>query len=359
MNDAASTRIERLEADVEFLCSAECTGRAPGTPGGHRAARFVESRMEGLGLRPAGEDGFRQPIPPINGASILGALRGPDEGWVLLVAHFDHLGEQADGTHWGANDNAAGVAVMLEVAHTLTDRREPAGRSVLFCSFDAEEPPYFCGPHMGSQWFVDHPTIPLGDIDLMICLDLVGASLGDESIPGEVGESIFVQGAEISSGTMGLIDGLPVVDGIRPRHIPDWLIPPMSDHDAFRTAGIPWIFYTVGRDVRYHTPADTPEHLDYTKMAALVTHLEQLVDTAATSQGKRRYINDPAGDTAVLDSLGSLLGELAAVDTEAAAGLMELERLKGELDDGRLPEDARDGVRAIVFDASRRMPATG
>ncbi len=358
MRDALAIRIERLEADVEFLCSAECAGRAPGTPGGILAAGFVESRMRDLGLEPAGEHGFRQPIPPIGGASILGALRGKGEGWVLLVAHFDHLGEQGDGTYWGANDNAAAVAVMLEVARTLADRREPTGRSVLFCSPDAEEPPYFCGPHMGSQWFVDHPTIPLDEIDLMVCLDLVGTSLGPESLPGAVRESIFVQGAETSSGTVDLIDGLPAVDGIRHRHIPDWLIPPMSDQDAFRTAEIPWVLYTVGRDIRYHTPDDTPEHLDYSKMAALVTHLEHLVMAAANSEGRRHYLTDPEGDGAVLDDLRDLLGELAAVDPEAAVGLVWLERIEDELEGGCLSEDARDVVRAIVLGLEQRLAGT-
>jgi len=353
--NVSATRIERLEADVGFLCSEECAGRAPGTVGGGIAAGFVESRMRDLGLEPAGEDGFRQPIPPINGASILGALPGPDEGWILLVAHFDHLGEQSDGTYWGANDNAAGVAVMLEVARTLAVRRESAGRSVMFCSFDAEEPPHFYSQYMGSQWFVDHPVIQPGDIDLMICLDLVGTRFGDESVPGEVRESIFVQGAETSGGTIDLIDGLPVVDGIRPRHIPDWLIPPMSDHDAFRTAGIPWVFYTVGRDVRYHTPGDTPEHLDYTKMAALVTHLGQLVIAAANSDGERRCVADPAGDAAVLHSLGALLGELAPRDPGASAFLETLQGLESKLRDGCLPDDAREVVRAIVFGLEQRL----
>ena len=356
--DALAIRIERLEADVEFLCSVECAGRAPGTAGGGIAAGFVESRMRDLGLEAAGEHGFRQPIPPIGGASILGALPGTGEGWVLLVAHFDHLGEQGDGTYWGANDNAAGVAVMLEVAHSLADRREPTGRSVLFCSFDAEEPPYFCGPHMGSQWFVDHPTIPLDEIDLMVCLDLVGTSLGPEGLPGTVRESIFVQGAETSSGTIDLIDGLPVIDGIRPRHIPDWLIPPMSDQDAFRTAGIPWVLYTVGRDIRYHTPDDTPEYLDYSKMAALVTHLAHLVMTAADSEGKRCYLTDPADETAVLDGLRDVLGELVAVDPEAAVGSVWLERLQDELEGGCLSEHARDVVRAIVLGLEQRLAGT-
>jgi hypothetical protein len=340
--------IDRMRETVERLCSDELAGRRPGTPGGAAAARFVEARFATIGLEPAGEDGYRQPIAPIGGANLLGAVPGDRPGWVILAAHFDHLGSSGREVFRGANDNAAGVAVLLEVAAALAAGHR-AGRSVLIASFDAEEPPFFWGPTMGSKWFVDHPTIPPGEIDLMVCLDLVGTALGPPGLPAEVGESIFVQGAETSAGTTGLLDGLPEVAGIRPRHIPDWIIEPMSDQWAFRAAGIPWIFYTVGRDVRYHTPADTPGHLDYRKMAALAAHLEHLVGAAASSPGRRRYLEDPAGDGDVLESLRAVLGPLVLFDPAVEPALASLDDLAGRLDGGRLPEDARDTVRALVL----------
>jgi Zn-dependent M28 family amino/carboxypeptidase len=337
-----------MRETVERLCSDEMAGRRPGTAGGAAAARFVESRFTAIGLDPAGEQGYRQPIGPIGGVNLLGAVPGDRPGWVLLAAHFDHLGSIGRAVFRGANDNAAGVAVLLEVAAALAGKRR-SGRSVLICSFDAEEPPYFLGPTMGSQWFVDRPTIPLGEIDLMICLDLVGTAFGPSGLPAAVRESIFVQGAETSSGTAGLLDGLPEVPGIRPRHLPDWIIEPMSDQFAFRESAIPWVFYTVGRDARYHQPADTPEHLDYPKMAALAIHLEHLVEAAATSPGRREYLDDPAGDEAAIASLRAVLEPLTALDRTAGAALAMLDRIAASLDDGRLPEDARSAMRAIVF----------
>jgi hypothetical protein len=209
---------------------------------------------------------------------------------------------------------------------------------------------------MGSQWFVDHPTIPLSDIDLMVCLDLVGTPLGPPGTPPEVRESIFVQGAETSSGTTDFINRLPGVDGIRVRHIPDWLIPPMSDQHAFRTARVPWVFYTVGRDARYHTPADTPQHLDYPKMAAFTTHLQHLT-TAADSPGGRRYLPEPAGDTAVLTDLRAVLQPLAELNPDAAQHLGWLDRIEPTLEDGRLPERSRNAIRAVVMDLEQRLGA--
>lgn len=350
------TRTNRLRADVEFLCSPECDGRAPGTSGGHIAADYVESRMKEIGLMGAGEYGFRQDIPPIDGTNILGALDGTGTVWVVFVAHFDHLGSQGSDVYWGANDNASGVAVMLEVARTLAARDVPLQRSVLFASFDAEEPPFFLGPTMGSQWFVDHPTIPKAEIDLMICLDIVGSAIGPDSLPSEVGESIFVQGAETSDGATALIDALPSGEGIRPRHITDWLIPPMSDHDAFRAAQIPWVFYYVGRDINYHQPSDTPDTLDYTKMAALSRHLEHLVESAANRPGHLSYLPEPAGDSRTLQTLTDLLEALSPFHDDAAAAIDLLDLLKSTLDSsGRLPEENRAAVGAIVNDLEQRL----
>ena len=337
-----------LRHDVETLCAPEMAGRAPGTPGGALSAAYVEERMREVGLEPGGEDGYRQAIPPIGGSSVLGVLRGTGDGWVLLAAHHDHLGDWGGGTCWGANDNAAAVAVMLQAAGFLAGRSRRLRRSVLFCAFDAEEPPYFMGPYMGSQWFVDHPTIPLRDVDLMIALDLVGTRLGPPGLPPEVGESIFMQGAETSTGTRDLVDGVPVVRGIRPRHITDWVIASMSDQHAFREAGIPWLFYTVGRDARYHTPADTPETLDYPKMAALAEHLGLLISAAADAEGRREYIADPAGDGAMLESLTELLGHLAELVPDAAATLEVVEGLAGRVQEGRLDDEERAIVGGII-----------
>ena len=146
---------------------------------------------------------------------------------MLLAAHYDACGPDNP----GADDNAAAVAVVLDVAERLHSTE--LDRSVIIALFDAEEPPYFMTPDMGSQWLVDHPTVPLDRIDMMICLDLVGHDLGPESLPPEVRESIFVLGAEKSAGTGPLMDELPEQPGIRPRRIDNYIIPSMSDYDAF------------------------------------------------------------------------------------------------------------------------------
>ncbi|MCL1593556.1 MAG: M28 family peptidase, partial [Actinomycetia bacterium] len=169
-----------LESVVEYLCSNICLPRNPGTPSGDTAREFLHERLEDLGLEPAGEDGYAQPIQPIGGTNLLACIPGRTNQTVLLAAHYDACGSNNP----GADDNAAAVAIVLDVVERLRTRN--LDRTVLIALFDAEEPPYFLSSSMGSQWFVDHPTVPLDTIETMICLDLVGHALGPDGLPDEV-----------------------------------------------------------------------------------------------------------------------------------------------------------------------------
>ena len=129
---------------IQELCSPRCAGRRPGTPGG-RAARGVVTEA----LRDAGLDPFEQAVAGCGGANILATIAGDDPRWVVIGAHFDHLGTQGPDVFWGADDNAAAVAVLVETARNLAAER--AGRGVIIAAFDGEEPPYFMSGAMGSQ----------------------------------------------------------------------------------------------------------------------------------------------------------------------------------------------------------------
>ncbi|MCL1598275.1 MAG: M28 family peptidase [Actinomycetia bacterium] len=290
---------------VEYLCSDTCLPRIPGTPGGAAARDFLHARLEDLGLEAAGEDGFAQSIPAIGGTNLLARIPGRSDLSVLLAAHYDACGTNNP----GADDNAAAVAIVLDTAEQLLAK--DLDRTVLIALFDAEEPPYFGGPNMGSQWFVDHPTVPLDTIETMICLDLVGHALGPEGLPDEVRDSVFVLGAEKSTGTPELMDALPNVDGVVPRRIDNYIIDSMSDYDAFMNAGIPFLFYTAGRSEHYHASTDTPNHLDYDKMAALASHLTDLVAALTDRPDTPVFVSNGFDDHATVSSIRSLLDAVA------------------------------------------------
>jgi hypothetical protein len=143
---------------VEALCSDECAGRAPGTPGGLAARRIVMDALRGAGLTPV-----EQTIAV--GATVLATLPGTTDRWVIVAAHYDHLGKNGRDIYRGADDNAAAVAILIDVARALV--REKLKRGVIFAVFDAEEPPHFLQNTMGSHEWVRRPTVPLGQLDLL------------------------------------------------------------------------------------------------------------------------------------------------------------------------------------------------
>jgi hypothetical protein len=329
---------------VDALCSPPCAGRRPGTPEGLRA------RAEVVGaLRAAGLDPSEQEVPGCHGANVLAAVPGDVDRWVLVGAHFDHLGKAGNDVFWGADDNAAAVAILVEVARGLA-RRRPGGRGVILAAFDGEEMPYFLTGGMGSEHFANHPTVPLDRIDLMVAMDLVGHALGGGRAPGDVGQTLFALGAERSAGTLAHVERLARAEaGVVVRPADAEIIPPLSDYAGFWSRRRPFLFLTAGRWRHYHTPTDTPEKLDYPKMAATARWLERFVrETCARPEGPIAFDDGGPREAVTLRSLIDLTTSLSAISPEAGQGRAYAEMLLSSCDEhGRLPAGGQE-VQALV-----------
>jgi hypothetical protein len=315
-------------------------------------------------LRSAGLDPFEQEVPKCRGANVLAAIPGDVDRWVLLGAHFDHLGRDGREVFWGADDNAAAVAILVEAARGLAASR-PAGRGVIVAAFDAEEPPHFLAGSMGSEHFARHPTVPLDRIDLMVCMDLCGHAFGGEGLPEEVRGSLFALGAERSAGTLDHVVRIARAEpGLVVRPADAEIVPPLSDYAAFWQRRRPFLFLTSGRWQHYHQPTDTPEKLDYPKMAATARWLERFTretcagSTMGASPGPDSPIPflDGGSDAPTLRSLVEITGALAALSPEAAQGQAYAEALLAACDaEGRLPKGRRDEVRMLVAMLESRL----
>jgi hypothetical protein len=176
---------------IEQLCSPACAGRQPGTPGGDAARSLVVDAFRDAGLDP-----LEQRVDGCGGANVLATIPGAVDRYVLVGAHFDHLGTHGRDVFWGADDNAAAVAVLVEVARSLANERD--GRGVIIAAFDGEEPPSFGTGAMGSRELL---RTNRRQIDFMVCMDLVGHRFGPSLVPDEVGDSLFALGSERSTGT--------------------------------------------------------------------------------------------------------------------------------------------------------------
>jgi Zn-dependent M28 family amino/carboxypeptidase len=348
----------RLRGTVEDLCSPGCAGRATGSPQGEAARAMIIEAFISIGLQPVMEQGslWEQPIAGSGGANVVGRLMGPPNDSrraVLLGAHYDHLGWRVPGAEafWGADDNAAAVAILIEVARLLTATPPASGgfsRDIILCAFDGEEPPQFLTPSMGSEYFARHPPLPLEQIDLVVALDLVGHALGGEGFPAEVRDTLFILGAELSEGTASLVDSIPPAKRMTPRRVGINVLPPVSDYHPFQQRGVPFLFLTGGRWRHYHKTSDTPDRLDYGKMAATVGWLEQLIRLAASSPARRQFLAGGCDDQTTLWTLAEIVPPLVRVWPDAVKMLGRIEALSASLAGGRLSPAAFTELLTLV-----------
>jgi Zn-dependent M28 family amino/carboxypeptidase len=301
-------------------------------------------------FRAAGLDPFEQDVPGCAGANVIATVPGDIDRWVLIGAHFEHLGKLAGQVYWGADDNAAAVAILIEVGRQLA-LRPPKGRGVILASFDGEESPYFATGAMGSERFAMSPTVPLDRIDLMIAMDLVGHAFGGEGLPDDVRTSLFALGAERSAGTAEHLERIARIEpGVILRPADAEIIPPLSDYDAFWRRRRPFLFLTAGRWRHYHTPTDTPEKLDYAKMAATARWLERFVrETCERPEGPIAFLDNGGSEALTLRSLVEITTSLVAVSPEAKLGRAYAEELLAGCDgNGRSPLARREEVAGLV-----------
>lgn len=232
---------------------------------------------------------------------------------VVLGAHYDTV----PGTP-GADDNAASVAVVLEVAARLV--AEPLRRPVVVAIFDAEEPPYFHSHSMGSSRFVeDHIR---EDVHAAIILDLIAHTV---PLPG-LENLVALMGAESHPGLAEV--ARTVADGPLPLvTVPNTVLPDMSDHYAFRLAQRPYLFVTCGHGPHYHRPTDTLETLDLHKTVLVTDLVESLVrETALAPLDGARPHDSGALDYALMQRTigGATLAQLGVRSAaDAKHGLMQ------------------------------------
>jgi len=274
---AAAPRLDAaaLLADVATLASPEFEGRRADTDGGRRARAFVLERFERLGLEPA-VPGYLQPFsfthrsiralwrrdrPFVlefkDAANVLGLVRGtrdPDR-FILISAHYDHLGIRKGDLYPGADDNASGVAALLGIAAYFA--AHPPAHTLLFAAFDAEE--QGC---RGSEAFAQASPIPLDRLVLDVNMDMIG-----RSAPGR----LFVAGAHQHPSFLPLLREAAGRSAValhaghdrpiwRTGLVDDWSTG--SDHRAFFERGLPFLYFGVEDHEDYHAPGDTFERLD-------------------------------------------------------------------------------------------------
>jgi hypothetical protein len=259
-----------LKAHVYRLASPEFVGRRG--PGAVRASRHIADAFERLKLQPLFDDGsYFQPIPSLAldketgkegfiGRNVGAVLPGSDpklkDEWVIIAAHFDHLGKRGEVLYPGADDNASGVAMLLEVAEAFALAKQKPRRTVAFVSFDQEE-----SGLLGSTYFVNHPPHPIRQVKAFVVADMLGRSMANV-----MDDYVFVLGSETSPRLRKLVEEMKPENGLSVGRLGADLIGTRSDYGPFRDRKVPFLFFSTGQHPDYHKASDTPDKIDYEKL---------------------------------------------------------------------------------------------
>jgi len=277
---------ERMVETVRFLSSEELRGRGLGTEELDRAARFIAGKFQEAGLEPAGdskgnyfqtwEDQSGTPERRMQLRNVVGIIPGrTPEGQarsVVVGAHYDHLGlgwpdvrqEHRGKIHYGADDNASGVAVLLELARVLAKSLKPDS-TVVFVAFTGEE-----AGRKGSKYFVANqkrfPSDSLG----MLNLDTVGR-LGEKKL--------LVLGAGSAREWIHIFRGAGYVTGVNVETVSEEL--DSSDQQSFQEAGVPAVQLFTGPHLDYHRPTDTVDKIDAEGLLKVASVAKEVIEYLA------------------------------------------------------------------------------
>ena len=286
-----------MQKDVAILASDSLNGRKTGSEGERMAAQYIKQRFESIGLNSKGSEGYFQEFnfknsanphkeaelseeeteDMLTGVNVIGYLDNQAENTVVIGAHYDHLGMGGEGSlyregeaiHNGADDNASGVAVLMQLAdRLLIESLLGMDNNYLFIAFSGEEEGL-----LGSNYFVKNPTINTKKVSYMINMDMVGRLNAEKTLAvyGVGTSPILKQTVNANSGDLKIMEH---ESGVGP-----------SDHTSFYLADIPVLHFFTGQHQDYHKPTDDAEKLNYEGMEMISDYIFNIVKDL-DNQGK-------------------------------------------------------------------------
>lgn len=290
-----SETVTSFKDHVSFITAAQFEGRKAGSEGEEAVAGYVYSCLKGYGvemLTPAEGELFgiaRNRGDTLTSRNVYGFVQGYDRTlnghYIVIGARMDNLGTNVmtvDGQkvtqiYAGANGNASGVSMMLELARLVSTNSLLFRRSVIFIGFGASSETY-----AGAWYFLNRSFKDSGLIDAMVNLDMVGT--------GQNGFYAYTaSNSDLNSVLASLSSQLqPVYPELRA----DELYP--SDHRAFYSSEIPAVHFTTGRYTEHNTPRDTESILDYGMMERELEYVYNFVLELANTDREITFRNAPA-----------------------------------------------------------------
>lgn len=275
---------EKVKKHIYTLASDKMKGRGTGSKELNKAGKYIERQFKSYKLTPLGTDGFKQPFTAkvrrvvvkdsIRQAhNVIGLLDNGAAHTIVVGAHYDHLGMGRQGSsrdtlpegklHNGADDNASGVAGLLEIARHFSTNDVTEPYNILFIAFSAEELGL-----VGSRHFVNEPTLPLENMHFMLNFDMIGRYQPEQRL------------AIIGSGTT---PSWPAVFENITSDIDFWLSHDGSggsDQTSFYAKDIPVLFFHTGGHEDYHMPGDEPQKINYPATVSIIDLAIEVIESA-------------------------------------------------------------------------------
>ncbi|WMW79556.1 M28 family peptidase [Undibacterium cyanobacteriorum] len=291
--------------DLNYLASETMQGRGVGSEGSARAADYIIKRLNELGLKPcakefvqeftfkdrSGNDKVGKNIVACqagtNATNATNVTNGKAD-YLVISAHYDHLGMRDKTIYFGADDNASGVAGVLAVAEQF--KNTPPNNHIAYAFFDAEEIGL-----KGAMAFVAQNRIPVENIIANLNFDMIAR--GDKN-------ELFVSGTHQTPAFKPVLTSLNGIDGIKvsfdhdkpEQKQDDWTN--QSDHYAFYQRSIPHLYFGVEDHADYHKPSDTADKVNpkfFDGAVNIVRTAVRLIDAAASKvdfrSERKKYAN--------------------------------------------------------------------
>ena len=271
---AQSAQQERLKKHVYLLASDSLRGRDAGTVDADKAAQYIVKQFKEIGIEPYYKEGFYQPFEKHGTTTyknIVGVIPGNDpvlkDEYIIIGAHYDHVGVKNDKIYNGADDNASGTATIIEMARILKARQSQLKRSIIVVAFDAEEKGLW-----GSNYLTEQ--LDLSKIKLMMSIDMVGWL--------HKGKTLRLHGAATIKDGKKLLEQEAKkmqmdIDAIKF----ETSVFGATDTQGFAKKNVPTLYVTTGLKSPYHKPEDDAELIDYEGMDRITSYMADVTECLA------------------------------------------------------------------------------
>lgn len=274
---------KNLQKHISYLASDKMKGRETGSNQVLKAANYIEKEFKKYGLIPKGTEGYRQEfIAKITrvvvkdsvrvAENVIGYIDNNAPKTIVIGAHYDHIGHgkissrdtlNIGKVHNGADDNASGVAGMLELARIYATNEIQEDFNLLFIAFGAEELGL-----LGSKYFTEKPTIPLNSIHWMLNFDMIGRYQEENGL-AIIGHGTSSKFPEITEGITSDIKFHTSKDGNGG-----------SDQTSFYRKDIPVLFFHTGGHPDYHGSGDDEEKINYKALHSILQIAKEVLDNS-------------------------------------------------------------------------------